>query len=586
MILAALLLALPAAAATAPEELELLAASLRPEGMAELAANAGPLAQLPLSEVEAELHPGTARVDGKLRLVYRNREPLPLAQLVLRLYPQAARGTALRADDVRVDGGRVAARAHGTVLEVPVSLAPGGTAVVTLSFHGKLRRLQSGDDDPLAAAAGLLAQLAPGLGAGPTRDTGDGTFAVGPRGAVLVDWYPQLAARSRGQWDRLEPGPLGDPGHADPSSAVVSLTVPRGWRVAGAGSALGQHASGDARETATFAAAGVRGALGLSASPLSVEVEDDAGPVHLRASSLHGEAGARALVDCARAALRAFEPRFGPYPWRSLALAEASLTGGAGGVEMPGLALISQALSPRARNQTVPAGMFEFTCFHEVAHQFWQGVVGSDPRRAPWVDEALAQWSAVLATEVARGGGDAGRAAAAEAEGSFVALNYQGMRLARVADGAAARPADQFRSPLAYAGLVYGKAPLFFSRARSLLGDARFFAAVREYRRRWAFREAGAGAFLEAAQWADPPRARELAALEQRWLRERHGDEDIPQTDALGLAQLIKLLQRGGAPSDAQLRDALRAIAKMMPDLARELDASPPGDGEADAPPP
>lgn len=598
-----MILALLLALAASPEELDLLASSLRPEGLAELTANVGPLAQEPLSEVEAELDPEAARLEGKLRLVYRNREAAPLGQVVLRLYPQASRGTSLKADDVRVDGVKVRARAHGSVLEVPVSLAPGATAVLTLAFHGKLRRLRSGDDDPLAAAAGMLAQLAPTLSAGRGSDHGYGTFAVGEQGAVLVDWYPQLAARARGQWDRLEPGPLGDAGHADPSSAVVALTVPKGWRVSGAGAALGQHASAQGKETASFAAAGIRGALGMSASPFFTAGEDDAGAVHLRASSLHGEAGAQALLDCARAALKNLEPRFGPYPWKSLAIAEAPLTGGAGGVELPGFALIAQALSPRARDQGVPAGMFEFTCFHEVAHQWWQGVVGSDPRRAPWVDEALAQWSAVYATELARGGGADGRAAAAEAEANFVSLNYQGMRLAQVKDAAVARPADQFRSPLAYAGLVYGKAPLFFTHARALMGDQRFGAALREYRRRWAFREAGGDAFLEAAQWADPAHARELADLEKRWWHERHGDEDLGQPDALallqslggagsagagipGLSQLMRMLQQGGAPSDAQLRDAFRAIEKLMPDLARELDAAPRDDAEQGDEPP
>lgn len=577
MIAAALLLALPLAAATAPEELDLLASSLRPEGLAELTGNLGPLSQQPLFEVEAELDPGTARIDGKLRLVYRNRENLKLAQLVLRLYPQAARGTSLKADGVRIDGVKVAVRAHGSVLEVPVALAPGATVVLTLAFHGRLRRLRKGDDDPLAAAAGMLAQLAPGLSAGRAGNNDYGTFAASAKGAVLVDWYPQLAARARGQWDKLEPGPLGDAGHADPSSAVVALTVPKGWHVSGAGSALGQHASGTLKETATFAAAGFRGALGMSASPLASELVDDSGPVQLRASSLHGEAGARELLDCARTALKSLEPRFGPYPWKSLALAEAPLTGGAGGVEMPGLALLSQSLSPRAQNSFVPPGMFEFTCFHEVAHQFWQGVVGSDPRRSPWVDEALAQWSAVFATELSRGGGDAGRAAAAEVESKFVAMNYQGMRLASVPDGTAARAADQFSSPLAYAGLVYGKAPLFFARARELMGDTRFLKALREYRRRWAFREAGSESFLEAAQWADPEQRQELIALDRRWLRERHGDEDIPLPDALALVESLG----GGAASATQLRNALRAIEKLI--QAEPAVAEPDTDDDAPA---
>ena len=47
-----------------PEELELLRASLRPEGLAELEANAAPLSRLPIAEVQAELFPISAQIKG------------------------------------------------------------------------------------------------------------------------------------------------------------------------------------------------------------------------------------------------------------------------------------------------------------------------------------------------------------------------------------------------------------------------------------------------------------------------------------------------------------------------------------------
>ncbi len=569
-----------AAALMPPEEAELLAKSMRPQGLAELTGNAAPVDQLPVVEVEAELVPSTARVEGQLRMAVRNREASPWFEVVLRAWPNAGHGTSLRVDDVRVDGRRVAVKAHGSVIVVPVELDPGQGAAISMSFHGQLRRLKEGDDDPLAAADELLAQVAPGLGAlagRPRADKGYGTFAVGPHGAALVDWYPQLAARAHGAWDREEPGSLGDAGHADPSSAVVSLTVPKGWRVAAAGSALGQHPTAAGKETAAFAAAGIRGALGMAASPEYAEISEQASGVELRASSTHGESGARALILCARQALHSLEGRFGPYPWSSLALAEAPLTGGAGGVELPGLALIAQALSPRVQGGLTPAGMFEFTCYHEVAHQWWQGVVGSDPRRTPWVDEALAQYSAVLVTEDVHGKG-----AADQALSTYVALNYHGMRLARVADGKVARPADDFRSPLAYAGLVYGKAPLFFDRARELIGDEAFDAASRRYRQEWAFREASGSAWLAAARRVDPGHAAQLSALEKRWWEENHGDEDVPAPDGLalmdalggggnGFSQLMRVLQEGGQADEAQVREALKQLERLMPELSRML---------------
>ena len=573
------------AAAIAPEEVDLLARSLRPEGRAELEGNAAPLSQLAVSEVQAELDPRGARIEGQLRLVVRNRESAPWYEIVLRAYPNAARGTSLRVDDVRVEGKRVAARSHGSVISVPLELAPGSSVAISLSFHGQLRRLRESDDDPLAAADALLSQVAPGLsGVSGKRvsDSGYGTFAVGPQGAALVDWYPQLAARAHGVWDREEPGALGDASHADPSSAVVALTVPHGWRVAAAGTALGQHPVGGGKETATFAAAGIRGALGMAASPIYDEIAEQSSGIELRASSTHGEAGARALLSCARQALQSLQARFGPYPWSSLALAEVPLTGGAGGVELPGLALIARALSPRAGG-LAPAGLFEFTCYHEVAHQWWQGVVGSDPRRAPWVDEALAQYSAVLVTEDVRG-----KAAADQALSTYVALNYHGMRLARVPDGRVARAADEFRSPLAYAGLIYGKAPLYFEKARAVLGDGGFDAASRAYRQAWAFREAGADGWLQAARRAAPDHAAELAALQKRWWEEKHGDEDIGPPDGLALmealgssggdnfAQLLRALQDNGAADDAQVRDALKQLQRLMPELSRLLQETEP----------
>ena len=583
------------APAPAPEELELIARSLRSEGRAELEAQAGPLGQLPLSEVEAEVDPSGARVDGHLRLLFTNRERAPIAELVLRLYPSAPSlraGTSLRASELQLDGAPATGRTRGSVLEVPLArpLAPGQRVALALAFHGKLRRLAPGEDD-LAQAA--LQALGIGRRGGATglhgTSAGYGTFAASDAGAVLVDWYPQLAARAGGRWDRQEPGPLGDAARADPSAALVTLTMPRGHRAIGAGVALGQHALESGKEVATFAMAGLRGALGLAVLRGAAEATADvalpalsggAGPgkaalpgagVHLRAASLHGQAGAEALLSCARDALRELSRRFGPYPWSDLALAEVPLTGGAGGVELPGLALVARGLA--GEGSVAPAGMLEFTCHHEVAHQWFPAVVGSDPRGAPWVDEALAQHSAVLVAEAVAGGGAGGREVAARSQARFVTLNYQGMRMLGGKDGKVARGADSFRDPVAYAGLVYGKAPLFFARVRDLVGDARHDLALRGLRARYAFREAPGTAVLEAFTAQDPAHQPQLQALERRWLREAHGDEDLPPLDPMALLQTMG---GGGAVNgalgEAALQQALRELDKSAPGLRRMLE--------------
>jgi hypothetical protein len=571
LALAVLLLARVAAA----QEEDLLAASLRPIGRAELEANLAPLASLPLSYVEAELDPAAARVQGRLRLVVQNREPRAWNEIVLRVYPNAQKGAQLRVFDVQVNGVKAAPRAHGSVIGIAANVAPRAQAVITLSFRGQLHQLKN---DQLAPDDEVLSQLGPGLAAlqgRPRTIDGFGTFAVGPLGATLADWYPQLAARARGAWDSEEVSPIGDAAHADPGAAIVSLTVPKGWRVFGAGNALGQHPSSASTEVAGFAAAGIRGALGLIASPLYSSVNQEWNGVEVRAVSMHDLPGAQALVGCARTALSSLQRRFGPYPWRSLTLAEASLASGAGGSAMPGVSLVAQTL---ASNSGAASGVFEFACYHEVAHQWWQAVVGSDSRRAPWMNEALAQYSAVLVVEDAHGGGDAGRAAAEQALQTWIALSYQGMRMTNVPDGKVARPASEFKSAVSFAGLVYGKAPLFFDEARKLMGADAFDATCRAYRQAWAFRAAGPGAWLSQARRVDA--VHDLSALERHWWEEEHGDEDIRAPDTLSL--MIGL--GGGGPDgfarfmrdireesfgDAHVREAVKQMEKLLPDLAQ-----------------
>jgi len=576
LALAVLLAALQASAQAqqAPEG-ELLAGSLRPTGLAELTANLTPVQNLPLSYVEAELDPLAARVQGKLRLVVRNRESQPWSEVVLRVYPNAQKGAQLKVDDVQVDGVKAALRAHGSVIVIAVNVQPQAQAVITLSFRGQLHQLKN---DAVSRSDDVLAQLEPGLAAlqGRPRTADGGMFSVGPLGATLAGWYPQLAARARGAWDCDEVSDIGEVSHADPGAAIVSLQVPRGWRVFGAGNALGQHPDSASTEVAGFAAAGIRGALGLIASPLYSSVNQEWNGVEVRAVSMHDRPGAQALVSCARTALSSLQRRFGPYPWKSLTLAEASLPGGAGGAEVPGLSLVAQAL---ASSTGAASGVFELTCYHEIAHQWWQAVVGSDPRRSPWVDEALAQYSAVLVLEDAHGGGDAGRAAAEQALQTWIALSYQGMRMANVPDGKVARPASEFKSALSYAGLVYGKAPFFFDEARKLMGASAFDAACRAYRQAWAFREAGASSWLAAAQRFDL--THDLAQLERHWWEEPHGDDDIRPPDALslmeclggggpdGYAQFMRSLHEQG--SDAHVRATVRQMEKLLPGLAQLL---------------
>jgi len=202
------------------------------------------------------------------------------------------------------------------------------------------------------------------------------------------------------------------------------------------------------------------------------------------------------VLDVAAHALEDYERRFGPYPYADFDVAEAAIIGGAGGVEFSGLVTAASMLykPPDAGGGGGLGGllgglgggasmlgpmmdsMLEFVVAHEAAHQWWHGLVGSDSREHPFVDEGLAQYSAGLYLQDRYGDQRAAR------DGNMnVKMNYQMMRMFGSPDGAVDRPIEGFPSSMAYAGLVYGKGPYFYSALRKALGDDAFFGALKAY---------------------------------------------------------------------------------------------------------
>jgi aminopeptidase N len=174
--------------------------------------------------------------------------------------------------------------------------------------------------------------------------------------------------------------------------------------------------------------------------------------------------------------------------------------------------------------ERMTTGMLEFITAHEVAHQYFPGLVGSDIRKHPFADEAMAQWAALLYFEDRYGA----KRAQTEADRQVLA-NYHMMRLMDIPDAAVDRPVEAFDSEIAYAGLVYGKGPFFFRELRKLVGDAEFFRALRKVIDENRFKQAPPRALVK--QLARGKHEKAVNALALRWLSEAHGDADLGKPD-------------------------------------------------------
>mgnify|MGYP001289377239 CR=1 FL=1 len=208
------------------------------------------------------------------------------------------------------------------------------------------------------------------------------------------------------------------------------------------------------------------------------------------------------------------------------------LKGGAGVVEFPGLVTLASMLyldrtalevpeSKAIVNSRFMKETVEFVVAHEVAHQWWNAVVGSHSRNHPFLDEAMANYSAVLYFEH-----NHGREAATRQTLFQLKLPYQLNRFVGGPDLPVDSPANAFDDVSTYSGVVYGKGGLYLKQTRNLLGQESFGRALSSYYMESRFKVASPEDLLGHFERATDKKA-QVDALANRWLRGTHGDRDI-----------------------------------------------------------
>ncbi len=207
----------------------------------------------------------------------------------------------------------------------------------------------------------------------------------------------------------------------------------------------------------------------------------------------HAQA-AQSLLTSTAAALQVYSRLFGPYPHPWLSAVQADFIDG---MEYDGLYFLSTDFYNW--HQPGPQDFLAALAAHETAHQWFGGLVGSDQALQPWLDEALCTYSEALYYEQTD-------PAALEWWWTYRVDYYDPQGWVDQAVYAAPQWAGQYR---AYRDPVYLRGAIFMRELRAALGDPAFFAALGEYVRQNAYRQAAAADLLSslrahAAQDLDP----------------------------------------------------------------------------------
>lgn len=191
-------------------------------------------------------------------------------------------------------------------------------------------------------------------------------------------------------------------------------------------------------------------------------------PVELWYHPSHHENVTRVL-DVASVSLKALTARFGPYPHRTLRMVELPAGWGFGAFAMPGTLLLTEDRGMRLDARSEGNDLLLRRIGHEVAHQWWGGVVSpADVVGAGLLVEGLAKYAEQRVVAAVHG---------EEALPPILAFDHDRYLAGRSRE-------SQPEPPLAEAGygddyLIYGKAAIALHGLHAALGDAAMTRALR-----------------------------------------------------------------------------------------------------------
>ncbi|MFJ2867439.1 M1 family metallopeptidase [Kitasatospora sp. NPDC087314] len=374
---------------------------------------------------------------GHERIAFTNASPQPLHEVYLRLWDNSHGGCA--APPVRLSGlsGDYSLDCTALRVALPRPLPPGaaGTVEFDLAVDAPGAADRFGRDRAFSFLGNALPVLAVHDEAGwhldPYTGNGESFYALAADFAVTLDHPSELLVPATG-------GAVDTPGAEGRTITRATARQVRDFA----------WAAGPFTRITGRSPGGVR--IGVFAAA-NVTAED-----------------ARRMLDLALATIDAHSARYGPYPYGELAVVLDNVFWFSG-MEYP--AFVLDRVKPSA-------------LVHELAHQWWYGIVGDDQYRAPWLDESFSEY----ATDLALGRTGEGCTAATPWESDAERLT---------------NPMSYWDAhPTRYEAVIYDHGACALHELRRLIGPAAMSALLHDYARAHWYGVSTTAAFKSAAQAA------------------------------------------------------------------------------------
>lgn len=181
----------------------------------------------------------------------------------------------------------------------------------------------------------------------------------------------------------------------------------------------------------------------------------------------------RKSTDYLKTTLEVYGSEVGPYPYKTIKAVEGDMKAG-GGMEYPTVTIIDQSAAQAALADVL---------VHEAGHNWFYGILGSNERTFPWLDEGVNSFYEQKTTERIRH--KANQSGSFNLQDLTSGMYYQQAAIRQ--DQPANLAAPDYRD-INYGASVYAKTPLLLRWLEVWMGEDKFRAAMHEYYQTWQFR--------------------------------------------------------------------------------------------------
>lgn len=293
-------------------------------------------------------------------------------------------------------------------------------------------------------------------------------FGYGEETINIANFYPIACMYENDNWVIDSYHYNGDPFYSDVANYNVTLTAPSNLVVANTGYVVSQSTA-DKKTTLTMRALTVRDFAIVLSDKFNV-VSDKVGKTTVNYyyyKNQYPNEAIKASID----SVSTFNRLFGEYPYSTLNVVESNFVHG--GMEYPNLVLISDMVDVESDYLNV--------IVHEIAHQWWYGVVGNNEYNYGWLDEGLTEYSTVLfynenpeykvnTTELIK-----------NTTNSYVTFVDVYTKVFKTVDTTMNRKLNEYNNESEYVYIAYVKGMLMFDSIKELVGTEKFYKCLQTY---------------------------------------------------------------------------------------------------------